>query len=134
MRWPAAIACSSVVAISLRAISTPIRAIVSLNVSRSSPRWMASRFTPITRTPYWSRTPRRASSLERLRPVWPPRLGRSASGRSFLMISVSVSASSGSMYVASAMPGSVMMVAGLEFTRTIRYPSFLSALQAWVPE
>ena len=40
----------------------------------------------------------------------------------------------GSTYVASANSGSVMIVAGLEFTRTTRYPSRRRALQPWVPE
>jgi hypothetical protein len=40
----------------------------------------------------------------------------------------------GSTYVASANSGSVMIVAGLEFTRTTRKPSSLSTRQAWVPE
>jgi hypothetical protein len=41
---------------------------------------------------------------------------------------------SGSMYVASAIPGSVMIVAGFELTRTISYPRARRALQACVPE
>lgn len=40
----------------------------------------------------------------------------------------------GSTYVASAISGSVMIVAGLEFTRMTRRPSALSTRQAWVPE
>ncbi len=38
------------------------------------------------------------------------------------------------MYVASAISGSVMMVAGLELTSTTWMPSSRRALQAWVPE
>jgi hypothetical protein len=38
------------------------------------------------------------------------------------------------MYVASANSGSVMIVAGLEFTRITRMPSSRSTRQAWVPE
>jgi hypothetical protein len=38
------------------------------------------------------------------------------------------------MYVASANSGSVMMVAGLEFTRITRSPSARSTRQACVPE
>ena len=41
---------------------------------------------------------------------------------------------SGSMYVASATSGSVMIVAGLLLTRLTRSPSALSTRQAWVPE
>jgi hypothetical protein len=40
----------------------------------------------------------------------------------------------GSMYVASARSGSVMIVAGLLFTSTTRYPSSFSARTACVPE
>ena len=40
----------------------------------------------------------------------------------------------GSTYVASAISGSVMIVAGFEFTRTTRRPSSLSTRHAWVPE
>ena len=101
-----------------RGVSMPSFCIVALKTSRSSPRSMASRLTPITFTPYLSRMPFFASSIERLRPVCPPRFGRIASGRSFAMICSRRSAFSGSMYVASAITGSVMMVAGFEFTKT----------------
>jgi len=40
----------------------------------------------------------------------------------------------GSMYVASANSGSVMIVAGFEFTRMTLKPSSRSTRQAWVPE
>ena len=40
----------------------------------------------------------------------------------------------GSTYVASATSGSVMIVAGLEFTRMTRSPSARNTRQAWVPE
>jgi hypothetical protein len=63
--------------------------------------------------------PRRASAEDRFSPVWPPRFGNSASGRSCSMISAIRSTFSGSMYVTSAMAGSVMMVAGLLLTSTI---------------
>jgi hypothetical protein len=61
-------------------------------------RSIASGFTPMMRTPCSARMPAllRAPS-ERLRPVWPPRLGRSASGFSAAMISVRISMLSGSM-------------------------------------
>ena len=38
------------------------------------------------------------------------------------------------MYVRSAYSGSVMIVAGLEFTSETRIPSSRSTLTAWVPE
>lgn len=50
------------------------------------------------------------------------------------MMVVRTSVVSGSTYVASANSGSVMIVAGFEFTRTTRRPSSLSARMAWVPE
>jgi hypothetical protein len=53
-------------------------------------------------------------------PVWPPTVGRIASGFSRAMIRSSDSGVSGSMYVRSANSGSVMIVAGLELTRMIR--------------
>ena len=56
--------------------------------------------------------------MVRLRAVCPPRVARRAWGRSFSMIAASVLGSMGSMYVAVASSGSVMIVAGLEFTRT----------------
>ena len=57
--------------------------------------------------------------MARLSPVWPPRVGRSASGLSALMIASSTSGMSGSTYVLSAMVGSVMIVAGLLLMRMI---------------
>lgn len=71
-------------------IAMPSLSMVALNARRSSPRSMASTFTPIICTPYFSSTPSLASSEERLRPDCPPRLGSSASGRSLAMISVKV--------------------------------------------
>ena len=52
---------------------------------------------PIMRTPYFSSTPRRSSSIERLRAVWPPRVGRRADGRSAAITFSRISAVSGSM-------------------------------------
>ena len=66
--------------------------------------------------------------------VCPPRVASSASGRSFSITFSTNSAVIGSMYVASANSGSVMIVAGLELTRTTRIPSAISTRQAWVPE
>ena len=66
--------------------------------------------------------------------VWPPMVGNSACGRSRAMIFSTISGVIGSMYVASASSGSVMIVAGFELTNTIRYPSLFSALHAWAPE
>ena len=98
-------------------ISMPNSSIVALNCSRSSPRLIASHSTPMICTPYCSRTPASASWLDRFNPVWPPRLGSSASGLVFAMISVRDGTFSGAMKVWSAITGSVMMVAGFELTK-----------------
>jgi hypothetical protein len=45
-------------------------------------------------------------------------VGSSASGRSFSITLATISHVSGSIYVRSAVEGSVMIVAGFEFTRT----------------
>jgi hypothetical protein len=66
--------------------------------------------------------------------VCPPSVGRRASGRSFSITAATNSGVIGSMYVRSANSGSVMMVAGLEFTRMTLKPSSRSTLQACVPE
>ena len=115
-------------------ISRPICAIASLKRLRSSARAIASAFEPIISTPHSASTPPRFSSIARLSAVCPPSVGRSASGRSLRIIAATQSNESGSMYVASAMSGSVITVAGLELTRTISYPSLRSAFTAWQPE
>jgi len=53
---------------------------------------------------------------------------------SFSAIRATVSALSGSMYTTSAVSTSVWMVAGLEFTSTVVYPSSRKERQAWDPE
>jgi hypothetical protein len=95
---------------------------------------MASMFAPISSTPYFSSTPLSCSATAVFSAVCPPRVGRSASGRSRAMISSTYSGVIGSTYVASANSGSVMIVAGLELTRLTRRPSARSTRQAWVPE
>ncbi len=69
-----------------------------------------------------------------LRAVWPPSVGSSASGRSLAMMRSTNAGVMGSTYVASENSGSVMIVAGLELTRTTRRPSSRSTRHAWVPE
>ena len=61
-------------------------------------------------------------------------VGRIASGLSISMIFSIVFFSIGSIYVESAIIGSVIMVAGLEFISITLTPSSLSALQACAPE
>ncbi len=112
----------------LTASTTPLKR------SRSSPLWMASTLAPISSTPYFSRTPCSCMEIAVFSAVWPPRVGRRASGRSLAMIFSTNSGVIGSTYVASAISGSVMIVAGLELTRITRRPSALRMRHAWVPE
>ena len=89
---------------------------------------------PMSSTPYLSSTPASCSATAVLSAVCPPRVASSASGRSFAMTSSTNSGVIGSMYVASANSGSVMMVAGLELTSVTRNPSARRTRHAWVPE
>ena len=78
--------------------------------------------------------PRSCNAIAAFSAVCPPRVGRIASGFSFARIVSITSGEIGSMYVASAKSGSVMIVAGLELTRITRTPSSRSTRHAWVPE
>ncbi len=109
-------------------------ATISLNSSRFSPAWMASKSAPMSSTSYLSSTPDSCRATAVLSAVWPPSVGSSASGRSLAMIFSTNSGVIGSTYVASANSGSVMIVAGLLLTRTTRKPSSRSTRHAWVPE
>jgi len=97
----------------------PSLSMVSLKTMRSSPRSMASTPTPMTLTSNFPSTPSFESFEVMFRPFCPPRFGNTASGRSFSIILATVSAFRGSIYVISAISGSVIIVAGLEFTSTI---------------
>ena len=92
----------------------------SRNFSRSSARSMTSAFAPISSTPCRFNAPDASSCIATLSAVCPPIVGSSASGFSLAMIFSTISGVIGSTYVASARPGSVMIVAGLEFTSTTR--------------
>ena len=81
---------------------------------------MTSALAPIISTPYLASTPRSSSARAVFSAVWPPMVGSSASGRSLAMIFSTISGVIGSMYVASATSGSVMIVAGFELTSTMR--------------
>ena len=70
----------------LRGIGSPINRIKEANRSRFSPAVIASSFVPSNSTWYLERTPASASSLQRLRAVWPPMPLRIPWGRSFAMI------------------------------------------------
>ena len=111
-----------------------MRTIASLKSRRSSPISIDRRLAPIRRMPRRSSTPRRDSSTARFSAVCPPTVGSTASGRSRSRIFSSTSGVSGSRYVRSAYSGSVMMVAGLEFTSDTRMPSARRTFTAWVPE
>src|SRR5262249_34009263 len=113
---------------------TPALATMSLNSRRSSPRRIASMSAPISSTLYLSSTPDSCSATAVLSAVCPPSVASSASGRSRAMTCSTKSGVIGSMYVASANSGSVMMVAGLELMRLTRSPSARSTRHAWVPE
>jgi len=80
-----------------RGFSSPIRSIASRKSLRSSAISIASRLAPIISTPYFASTPISSSASEVLRPVCPPMVGRSASGRSFSMILATVSGVIGSI-------------------------------------
>ena len=112
---------------------SPTERTASRNSSRSSARRIASRPAPMSSTPSASRIPSSASSRARLSAVWPPIVDSSASGRSRPRTSATLSKSSGSMYVRSAKPGSVMIVAGFELTTIVRKPSSRSTFSAWQP-
>jgi hypothetical protein len=105
-----------------------------LKIWRSSPLLIASKLAPISSTSYFSRMPWLWSSIAAFSAVCPPSVGRIASGRSLAMIVSMTCQVIGSMYVASAKSGSVMIVAGLELTRITRTPSSRRTRQAWVPE
>ncbi len=112
---------------------SPISMSICLNASRSSALRMVSMPAPSRRTWWRSSTPAAASSIARLRPVWPPSVGSSESGFSRAITRSTDSTVSGSRYTRSATPSSVMIVAGFELTRTVAMPSSRRALQAWVP-
>ena len=81
---------------------------------------MTSRVAPIISTPNFSSVPLSQTAAAVFRPVCPPSVGSRASGRSSSMIFATASGVIGSIYVRSAIPGSVMMVAGFELTSTMR--------------
>ena len=64
----------------------PIFSMVSLKICRSSALSMVSGLAPSSRTPCSSRKPSLASCMDRVRPVWPPRVDSMLSGFSFSMM------------------------------------------------
>ena len=79
---------------------------------------MARAFAPISSTPNRSSVPSRTNAIATFNAVCPPIVGSSASGRSRSITLRTHSGVTGSTYVRSASSGSVMMVAGFEFTNT----------------
>ena len=70
-----------------RPISAPTASTTLLEAAGGPrPCWIASTLAPISSTPYFSRTPGSCSAIAALSAVWPPRVGRIASGRSLAMI------------------------------------------------
>ena len=92
----AARASSSVVAISERGISSPMRFIAARNRSRSSALAMASRSAPISSTPRRASVPSSASASAVFSAVCPPIVGSTASGRSFSRMRATTSGVTGS--------------------------------------
>ena len=131
---PVRITSSSECAIPDLGTSIPMAVMQSLKRCRSSAFSIASSCAPMSWQPYFARIPSLASCTARFRAVCPPMVGRTASGRSTAMIRSAASTVIGSMYVRSAHSASVMIVAGLEFSRMVRYPSSRSALRACTPE
>ena len=94
---------------------------------------IVSAVVPISLTPFFSRKSVSAISIARLRPAWPPSVGKILSGLSFKIICSKAGTVSGSIYTSSAISLSVIIVAGLELTNTTSIPSSLSERQACVP-
>ena len=95
---------------------------------------IASADAPIISTLYLSSTPDFFNDSVVFNAVCPPIVGRITSGLSFSIIALTNSGVIGSIYVASANSGSVIIVAGLEFISITRHPSSFIAFKAWVPE
>ena len=96
MSSPTAIASASEWANPEAGTSSPMPVIADLKSSRSSAVAIASALAPIISTPNLSSTPAEKSAIARLSAVWPPIVGRSASGRSRSMIASRTSGSNGS--------------------------------------
>ncbi len=117
---PIFIPSSTLWAIPLFGMLTPISSIAFLNNSLSSAREMASTSAPIDSIPYFFKIPCFIRKNAKFNPVWPPKVGNIASGFSFFIISITVSILSGSIYVTSAILGSVIIVAGFELTSIVK--------------
>ncbi|VVB85918.1 Uncharacterised protein [uncultured archaeon] len=117
-----------------RGTFSPMLIIFFLKRSRSSESLIACNEVPRSFTPNLSSAPISASSVVMFSPVCPPRPAIMPSGLSFSMIFATISGSMGSIYMASAISVSVIIVAGLLLTSTTLIPSSRSDLHAWLPE
>ena len=88
---------SMVRAMPLSGTLRPMAAMAARNSSRLSAFLMAGMVAPMWSTLYFSSTPISARARAVFSAVWPPRVGNSASGRSFSMILATVPGSMGSM-------------------------------------
>ena len=79
-----------------RGTSAPRPVTMSLNFSRSSQASIASMSAPMSLMPYFFRVPLACSAMAALSAVWPPRVGRIASGRSLAITFASTSGVIGS--------------------------------------
>ena len=104
--------------------------IVFLNSSLSSAFLIVKAVVPMSLTLFSLRKPLSSSSIARLSPACPPRVGSILSGFSSLMIFLTTSTLRGSIYTLSAISLSVIIVAGFELTSTTSIPSSLRERQA----
>ena len=109
-------------------------ATIFLKISLSSPLLIASISAPINFVPYFSNEPLSYRAIAAFKAVCPPKVAKTALGRSFSRIFSITSGVIGSIYVASANSGSVIIVAGFELIRITRIPSLRSTRHACVPE
>ena len=109
---------STFVTIWLGAIGSPIFSIVSLNSSLSSALRIVLPVVPISFTLCSFKKPHSSNSIAIFNAACPPNVGRRLSGETFKMSFLITSGVNGSMYTSSAISLSVMIVAGLELTRT----------------
>ena len=112
---------------------SPIFSMVFLNSRRSSAFLIVSDVVPIRRTLFSFKKPASSSSIARLSAACPPSVGSTLSGFSFFISCSTTSTVSGSIYTRSAMSLSVIIVAGLEFSKTTSTPSSFRERHACVP-
>ena len=114
--------------------SRPIFSIEFLNNSLLSAFSMTDCVAPINSTLYFAKIPFFFNSIDKFNAVCPPIVESNASGLSLEIIFSKKKVFNGSMYVLCVKLGSVIIVAGFEFTKITLYPSSLRALHARAPE